>query len=202
MIYLQVTLNQGQCHTETSKKELDLFSFKHLIPEISKCSTIPLLYIMYIFATDRKIDESIRMLWHRTLNRDPGLGYNTLLLRLIPEDLLSACPHIQFHTLPYLSDILVALSNYYPNASVPSSEAVCTIFIRPSFDRGIMVCRPFVHRAVRLYIHNIVHNSCGQGIPRTIWRRMLKLFLRSKVKFQGHWGFIKNSGTRILVGRI
>ena len=26
--------------------------------------------------------------------------YDTLLLRLIPGDLLSACPHRQFHTLP------------------------------------------------------------------------------------------------------
>ena len=29
-------------------------------------------------------------------------GCNTLLLRLVPGDLLSACPHRQFHTLPGL----------------------------------------------------------------------------------------------------
>ena len=32
------------------------------------------------------------------LDRNPGQGYNTLLLRLVPGDLLSACPHIRFHT--------------------------------------------------------------------------------------------------------
>ena len=58
-------------------------------------------------------------------------------------------------------------------------------------------------------------DPCGQDIARTIWPRMLKLsvytlygqrkkpiFSRSKVKFQGHWAFTKNSGTWILVGRI
>ena len=33
------------------------------------------------------------------LDRNPGPGYYTLLLRLIPGDLLHACPHRQFHTL-------------------------------------------------------------------------------------------------------
>ena len=37
-----------------------------------------------------------------TLERNRGPGYNTLLLRLIPGDLLSACPHRQFKTLPGL----------------------------------------------------------------------------------------------------
>ena len=40
---------------------------------------------------------------HVALNRNAGLGYNTLLLRLIPGD-LSACPHRQFHTLSSLLD--------------------------------------------------------------------------------------------------
>ena len=44
---------------------------------------------------------------------------DTLLLRLIPGDLLSACPHRQFHTLPGLLDSWAALSNSYPNACVP-----------------------------------------------------------------------------------
>ena len=35
---------------------------------------------------------------HVALDRNPGLGYNTLLLQLIPGDLSSACPHRQFHT--------------------------------------------------------------------------------------------------------
>ena len=48
--------------------------------------------------------------------RNPGPGYDTLLLRLIPGDLLSAFPHRQFHTLPGLLDSRAALSNSYPNA--------------------------------------------------------------------------------------
>ena len=49
------------------------------------------------------------------LDRNPEPGYDTLLLRLIP-DLLSACPHRQFHILPGLLDSRAALSNSYPNA--------------------------------------------------------------------------------------
>ena len=53
---------------------------------------------------------------HAALDGNLGPGYKTLLLRLVPEDLLSACPHGQFHTLP-------------ANLCVPSREAVCTIFM-------------------------------------------------------------------------
>ena len=56
---------------------------------------------------------------HAALDRTPGRGYNTLLLRLNPGDLLSACPHRQFHTLPGLLDSQAALSNSYPNACMP-----------------------------------------------------------------------------------
>ena len=35
---------------------------------------------------------------------------------MIPGDLLSACPHRQFHTLPGLLDSRAALSYSYPNA--------------------------------------------------------------------------------------
>ena len=38
---------------------------------------------------------------------------------MIAGDLLSACPHRQFHTLPSLLDSQAALSNSYPNACVP-----------------------------------------------------------------------------------
>ena len=51
---------------------------------------------------------------HVALDRNPGPGYDTLLLRLIPGDILSACPHRQFHTLPDLLDSRAALSNSYP----------------------------------------------------------------------------------------
>ena len=53
---------------------------------------------------------------HVALDRNPGPGYNTVLLRLIPGDLLSACRHRQLHTLPGLLDSWAALSNSYPNA--------------------------------------------------------------------------------------
>ena len=52
------------------------------------------------------------------LDRNPGLGYYTLLLRLIPGYILSAYPHRQFHTLPGFLDSRAALSNFYPNACV------------------------------------------------------------------------------------
>ena len=56
---------------------------------------------------------------HVTLDRNPGPGYDTLLLRIIPGDLFSAFPHRQFHTLPGLLDIRAALPNSYPNACMP-----------------------------------------------------------------------------------
>ena len=48
---------------------------------------------------------------HTALDRNPGLGNNILLLRLIPGDILSACPYKQFHTLPGLLDSQAAMSN-------------------------------------------------------------------------------------------
>ena len=65
---------------------------------------------------------------HVALDRNPGPGYDTLLLRLIPGYLLSACPHRQFHTLPGLLDSRAALPNSYPYA-LRAREAVCTTFM-------------------------------------------------------------------------
>ena len=48
------------------------------------------------------------------LDRNQGLGYNTLLLRLIPRYLLSACPHRQFHSIRGLSDNLGCTDKYLP----------------------------------------------------------------------------------------
>ena len=53
------------------------------------------------------------------LDRNPGPGYDTLLLRMIPGGLLSAFPHRQFHTLPGLLDSWAALPNSNPNACMP-----------------------------------------------------------------------------------
>ena len=53
---------------------------------------------------------------HVALDRNPGTGYDTLLLRMIPGDLLSAFPHRQFQTLPSLLDSWAALPNSHPNA--------------------------------------------------------------------------------------
>ena len=41
---------------------------------------------------------------HIALDRNPRPGYDTLLLRMIPGDLLSAFPHRQVHNLPGLLD--------------------------------------------------------------------------------------------------
>ena len=38
---------------------------------------------------------------------------------MIPGDLLSACPHRQFHKLPGLLDSRAALPNFYPNTCMP-----------------------------------------------------------------------------------
>ena len=51
---------------------------------------------------------------HVALDRNPGPGYDTLLLRMIPGDLLSAFPHRQFHTLPVLLDSWAILLNSNP----------------------------------------------------------------------------------------
>ena len=66
---------------------------------------------------------------HVALDRYLGPGYNTLLLRIIPGYLFSACPHRQFHTLPGLLDSRVALSNSYTLTHCVPWEAVCPICI-------------------------------------------------------------------------
>ena len=53
---------------------------------------------------------------HVALDRNPGSGYNTLPLRMIPGYLLSAFTHRQFHTLTGLLDSWAALPNSKPNA--------------------------------------------------------------------------------------
>ena len=86
------------------------------------------------------------------LDRKLRPGYNNLLLRLIPVDLYSACLHIQFHTLPVLLDIRVAMPNFYTNTIIfmmvfgiirsganprPTAWEVHTPTTKPSwYDRG------------------------------------------------------------------
>ena len=53
---------------------------------------------------------------HVALDRNPEPAYDTLLLRLIPGDLLSPCLHRQFHPLPGLLDSRAALQNSYLSA--------------------------------------------------------------------------------------
>ena len=47
---------------------------------------------------------------HVALDRNPEQEYNTLLLRLIPGDLLSACPHRQFLTLHTCIDLIFVMT--------------------------------------------------------------------------------------------
>ena len=46
---------------------------------------------------------------HTALDRNPGPGYDTLLVRLIPIYLYSACPQRHINTLPSLSHIQASL---------------------------------------------------------------------------------------------
>ena len=71
---------------------------------------------------------------HVALDRNPGPGYDTLLLRMIPGDLLSAFPHRQFNTLPGLLDSWAALPN--------STEATTTDW---SHFRRLHCYSPWVH---------------------------------------------------------
>ena len=56
------------------------------------------------------------LIHYSALDGNPGPGYDTLLLQMTPGDLLSMCPHRQFHTLPGLLDSRAALPNSNPNA--------------------------------------------------------------------------------------
>ena len=66
---------------------------------------------------------------HVALERNPGPGYDSLLLRLISRNPLSVCPHRQFHALTGHLDNRAALSNSYPNACVQCRKAACSIIM-------------------------------------------------------------------------
>ena len=70
---------------------------------------------------------------HVALNRNPGLGYNTQLLRLITVLRSFKCMSLLDSSTHYLAfrllDSRAARSNSYPNTCVPSREAVCAVFM-------------------------------------------------------------------------
>ena len=63
------------------------------------------------------LECSLGIICHVALHvhRNPGVGFNTLLMQLSPGDLYIACPQRQFHTLHSLSHSQAALPNSYPN---------------------------------------------------------------------------------------
>ena len=77
---------------------------------------------------------------HVALDRNPGPGYDTLLLRMIPGDLLSAFPHRQFHTLPGLLDSWAALPNSNPNACMPMQGGSLYHFYDVSYKTIVLQC--------------------------------------------------------------
>ena len=94
---------------------------------------------------------------HVALDRNPGPGYNTLLLQLIPGYIFSACPYRQFQhtTRPFRQSDCT-------NTCVPSRKAVCTIFwwslVWPG--RGANL-RPTAWEADKLTITLTRHNVTG-----------------------------------------
>ena len=106
------------------------FDFRYIAPWGTLCIRIPVSPKWGIHLDCWLIvDLSILVLFgqsHVALDRNPGPEYNTLLLRLIQGDLLSACPHRRFHTLPSLLESRAALSNSYTNTCVQYREQVCT----------------------------------------------------------------------------
>ena len=76
-------------------------------------------------------------------------------------------------------------------------------------SQSIFKVKGQISRSLGLYKEFWHLYPCGQDIARTMWPKMIKLIMytsygmkKSKVAVQGHWAFIKNSGTWILVGRI
>ena len=68
---------------------------------------------------------------------NPAPGYDTILLRMIPGDLLSAFPHRQFHPLHGLLYSWAALPNSNPNACMPMQG--CSLY---HFYDGLWYNRP------------------------------------------------------------
>ena len=116
-----------------------------------------------------------------------GTGIQHPSLAISPRIFLSACPHIQFHTLPGLLDSRAAMSNSYPNACVPCRETACTIFMmvfgmtrpgrepttysirvghattKPTRRGHIHTCiHAYIHTCMHTYIHTVHAYMCGE----------------------------------------
>ena len=79
---------------------------------------------------------------HVVLYRNPKPEYDTLLLRLSlsPGDILSACPHRQFHTLTSLLDSRVTLPNSYLNAlRAMQGDSLCHFYDGLWYDPTIII---------------------------------------------------------------
>ena len=82
---------------------------------------------------------------HVALDRNAGVGYNTLVLQLIQGDILSECPRGQFGTLPSLLDSRAAMLNCYPNTCMLSREAFYNFYDGLWYDPARAQTRDLLH---------------------------------------------------------
>ena len=126
---------------------------------------------------------------HVALDRNPGAGYDTLLARLIPGHLLSACPHRQFHTLPGFLDSWAALPNSYPNALRAGRQFVSFVWrslVRPSRDANP---RPTVWKA-----DMITTKPTRHGLYSYIYDILPTILTNhTEIVYMSHWTSSKSS---------
>ena len=95
------------------------------------------------------------------------------------------------------------------------SNLVCILHLERGRSLFIFKVKGQISRSLGLYKEFGYLYPCGQVIASTMQSRLLQLsmytsygkrkkpiYFRSKVKFQGHWTFTKNSRLWIFVGRI
>ena len=124
------------------------FLNKSEVREMQNCDTLSShQHSMHIFNAEPRSNSQLYVhLFHWLINplkcissikgqvaqdRNPGPGYNTLLLLLILGDLYSACPNGQFHTGTlhhFYTFGLHCTANSKPNDKVSSRETVYTNF--------------------------------------------------------------------------
>ena len=86
---------------------------------------------------------------------------------MIPGDLLSACPHRQFHTLPGLLDSRAALPNSNPNACMPMQGGSLYHFMMVFGNKPM---------SWKLYFHTCTHHTCMTAYMRLWYRDFLEYF--------------------------